>query len=70
MALNISPDFFQMMLSNLFADLPFVHCCIDDTAIAADGSCEDHLAKTEIDLQRLEEHGLQVNGKKSDFAKK
>ena len=55
---NISPDFFQMMLSNLFADLPFVHCHIDDIAIAADGSCEDHLAKTELVLQRLEEHGL------------
>jgi transposase InsO family protein len=68
MGLKISPDFFQQKMNELFGDLPFVIAYLDDIAIFSDGTYEDHLAKLDIVLQRLEDHGLQVNGRKSHWA--
>jgi len=65
MGLSISPDWFQKCMTELFSNLPFVKCYLDDIAIITDGSYEDHMEKLDIVLQRLEEKGLQVNGRKS-----
>ena len=65
MGLNISPDFFQRCMTQLFGDLSFVICYLDDIAIITDGSYEDHMEKLDIVLERLKSRGLQVNGLKS-----
>ena len=62
MGLNTAPDFFQCMLSQLFADLPFVITHINDTAVIVDGNCDNHLQKLDQVLERLQAKGLQVNG--------
>jgi hypothetical protein len=36
MGLSISPDFFQKCITQLFGDLPFVKCYLDDIAIITD----------------------------------
>jgi len=51
MGLSISPDFFQKCMMQLFGDLPFVKCYLDDIAIITDGSYEDHMEKLAIVLQ-------------------
>jgi RNase H-like domain found in reverse transcriptase/Reverse transcriptase (RNA-dependent DNA polymerase) len=65
MGLKISPDFFQQRMWELFGDLPFVKCYLDDIAIVTNGSCEDHLTKLKVVLQRLQSKGLQINAAKS-----
>lgn len=70
MGLNISPDFFQQRMSELFGDLPFVKCYLDDLLIFSNGTYSDHLSKLRQVLHRLREKGLQVNATKSFWAVK
>ena len=68
MGLNISPDIFQRLMSDLLVDLPFVNCYLDDVAIISNGTYEDHLEKVEMVLQRFQSKGLMVNVRKSYWA--
>jgi transposase InsO family protein len=70
MGLSISPDWFQERMTELFQDLPFVKCYLDDILIFSDGTFEDHMAKLSVVLERLQQKGLQVNGSKSFWAVK
>jgi hypothetical protein len=68
MGLSISPDFFQKCMTQLFGDLPFVKCYLDDIAVFSNGTYEDHMEKVSIVLQRLKEKGLQINARKCFWA--
>ncbi len=68
MGLNISPDIFQRLMLDLFSDLDFVNCYLDDIAIISNGSYEDHLEKVSIVLSRFDDAGLAVNALKSFWA--
>ena len=68
MGLSISPDFFQKCMTQLFGDLPFVKCYLDDIAIFSNGTYEDHMEKVSIVLQHLKEKGLQINARKCFWA--
>ena len=70
MGLNISPDWFQEKMSQLFADIPFMKVYLDDLLIFSNGNYEDHLEKVEKALQRLQEKNLAVNALKSHWAVK
>jgi len=69
MGLCNSPDIFQEKMSELFFDLEFVRCYIDDLLVITKGSYENHLAKLETVLTRLRLAGLKVNATKSFFAR-
>ena len=45
-------------MSELMCDLEFVRAYIDDVAILSQGTWEDHVAKVEKVLTRLEDAGL------------
>mmetsp|Transcript_119887 Transcript_119887/g.346392 ORF Transcript_119887/g.346392 Transcript_119887/m.346392 type:complete len:738 (-) Transcript_119887:6878-9091(-) len=68
MGLNISPDFFQKQMTQLFGDLPNVKCYLDDIAIHSNGTYEEHLADVEEVLRRMARKGLQINALKSFWA--
>jgi hypothetical protein len=59
------PDIFQAKMSELMATLEFVHAYIDDLLCITTGSLEDHLAKLELVLTRLQDAGLKVNAGES-----
>jgi hypothetical protein len=69
MGLVNSSDIFQEEMSGLMADLEYVRTYIDDLLVLTRGSFEDHLQKLDVVLQRLKKAGLQVNAKKSFFAR-
>ena len=52
-------------MSDLIRDLEFVRAYIDDVATLTKSTWEDHLAKVDIVLTRLENAGLKVNGLRS-----
>jgi hypothetical protein len=70
MGLNISPDVFQQHMVQLFGDLNFVKCYLDDILIFTNGTFEDHMHKVLLVLQRLANKGLQINANKSFWAVK
>ena len=70
MGLCNSPDIFQEHMSELMCDLEFVRAYIDDVAILSQSTWEDHVAKVDKVLTRLEDAGLKVNGLKSFFGRK
>ena len=70
MGLCNSPDIFQEHMSDLMCDLEYVRAYIDDVAILSQGTWEDHVAKVDKVLTRLEDAGLKVNGMKSFFGRK
>ena len=67
MGLSVSPDIYQERMAAIFADMENVIVFIDDIAILTKGSYQDHLESLAEVLQRLQDHDLQVNGKKSTF---
>jgi hypothetical protein len=67
MGLSVSPDIYQETISNLFADLQNVIVFIDDICIITNGTFQEHLKLLAEVLQRLTDHNLQVNGKKSSL---
>lgn len=69
MGLCNSPDIFQEKMSELFYDLEFVRCYIDDLLIITKGSLEHHLTKLRTVFKRLRAAGLKVNATKSFFAR-
>lgn len=69
MGLCNSPDIFQEKMSELFYDLEFVRCYIDDLLIITKGSLENHLNKLRNVLTRLRAAGLKINATKSFFAR-
>ena len=69
MGLCNSPDIFQEHMSELFWDIEYVRAYIDDLLTFTKGSYEDHLAKLDKVLNRLQQAGLKVNAGKSFFAK-
>ena len=62
-----SPDIFQAKMTELMATLEFVRAYIDDLLCITKGTLEDHLAKLELVLSRLQDANLKVNARKSNF---
>ena len=62
-----SPDIFQAKMLELMAALEFVRTYLDDLLCITKGSLEDHLEKLRLVLTRLQDAGLKVNAKKSNF---
>ena len=58
MGLSNSPDIFQEVMSNIFADMDFVREYIDDLLITTCTSFQDHLEKLELVLKKLQKAGL------------
>ena len=69
MGLCNGPDIFQEKMSELFDGLDFVRTYIDDLLTLTKGTFEDHLEKLDGVLARLSQAGLEVNAKKSFFAR-
>jgi len=59
MGIASAPDIFQHIMHDLLGDLEFVCVYIDDVLIISDGSYEDHLAKLNTVLNRLNLSKLQ-----------
>ncbi len=62
-----SPDIFQEKMSDLMRSLEYVRTYIDDLLILTSGSYDDHLAKLQVVLERLQKAGLHINVTKSNF---
>ncbi len=62
-----SPDIFQEKMSNLMRTLECVRTYIDDLLIITSGTYDDHLAKLQVVLERLQKAGLHINATKSNF---
>ena len=62
------PSLFSRAMNNVFADMLFVHLLvyIDDLLLYSE-NCEAHLVHMEALLQRLQESGLKLSGKKSQL---
>jgi hypothetical protein len=69
MGVSSSADIFQERMTKLMRGLEFVRCCIDDLLIVSKGAYFDHLFKLDEVLRRVRQAGLNVNAKKSFFAK-
>ena len=69
MGLTISSDVFQEALGNLFLDTKFVQVYLDDIIIIGNSSFKEHMGQVEEVLSRLSKMGLQVNPRKSFWAR-
>ena len=71
MGIATSPDIFQWVMHSIFGDLEYVICYLDDILILSgkNNTYDDHLAKVEEVLRRLEKHGMKVNLAKSELVK-
>jgi transposase InsO family protein len=69
MGVASAPDIFQSIMDSLLCDLPFCRVYIDDVLILSNGTFEDHMAKLEIVLKRIEDIGFRANVRKCYFAK-
>lgn len=69
MGLACSPDIFQSIMNELLGDLVYVLVYIDDILILnnQNENADDHIAKIQIVLKRLERAGFAVNLRKSFF---
>ena len=63
-----SSDIFQAKMTGLMETLEYVRAYIDDLLIITSDSFEDHLAKLDMVLKRLQDADLKVNVVKSTFA--
>jgi hypothetical protein len=70
MGIKNSPDIFQSIMNDIFHDLDYVQCYIDDILITSQSNFEDHLAKLEKVLSRLEQTGFRVNLRKCAIAQR
>lgn len=66
--ISTATDEFKARMSNLFADLLFEKCYLDNIAMMTDGTLEDDIDQLNLVLQRLNLAGLQINATKSNFA--
>jgi hypothetical protein len=55
-------------MNEIFSDLDFVQCYIDDILITSNSTFEDHLKKLDIVLKRLEDAGFRANLRKCAIA--
>ena len=62
-----SLDIFQAKMIELMATLEFVRAYIDDLLCITKGTMEDHLAKLDLVLSRLQDANIKVNACKSNF---
>ena len=62
-----SPDIFQQKINDLFHGFEFICTCIDDILILTKGYWTDHVQKLKLNLNKLNEKGLQCNIEKSFF---
>ena len=67
MGITGSPDIFQAKMTELMATLEFVRAYIDDLLCITKGTLEDHLAKLDLVLSRLQDANLKVHARKSNF---
>ena len=68
MGISSAPDIFQHIMHDILGDLDFCRVYIDDVLIISDGSFEDHLAKLNIVLSRLNKANFRANVRKCYFA--
>jgi hypothetical protein len=57
---------FQRLMDEIFSDLPFVYCFIDDLLVASKDK-DEHMRHLRIVLERLQKHGLVLNLDKCVF---
>jgi hypothetical protein len=62
-----SPDIFQSIMMEVVGDLDFARAYIDDILIISNGTFEDHMAKLDQVLARLEQAGFRANVRKCFF---
>ena len=67
MGVACSPDIFQAKMPELMATLEFVWTYLDDLLCVSKGNLDDHLAKLQRVLIRLQNADLKVNARKSCF---
>ena len=67
MGVSNSPDIFQEIMTDLVGDLDYTTAYMDDILVTTNGDFDDHLAKLEEVLQRLERAGFRANVKKCFF---
>ena len=68
MGIKNSPDIFQSIMIDLLGDLEYARTYIDDILIISNGTYEDHMAKLDEVLTRLEHAGFRANVRKCYFA--
>jgi transposase InsO family protein len=68
MGITNSPDIFQSIMMEVLGDLDYARTYIDDILITSSGSFDDHLAKLNVVLTRLEDTGFRANVRKCYFA--
>ena len=69
MGLIVSSDVFQEAMGNLMLDLDNVYCYLDDIIVIGNSSFDDHMAQVDEVLGRLCSKGMQVNLRKSTWAR-
>ena len=62
-----SPDMFQTKMMELMVTPEFVRAYIDDLLCITKGTLDNHLAKLDLVLSRLQDANLKVNAHKSNF---
>lgn len=68
MGIKIAPAFAQAVMTQLFNDLDFVECFIDDLAVFGNGTLEEHLNQVDEVLHRLNQCNFSLKPKKCHFA--
>jgi hypothetical protein len=69
MGIKVATDIFQEAMNRVLGDLPFVHIYLDNALLLTNGSCyEDHIAKVQQVLTRLNKHNFQCPVDKCLFA--
>jgi Reverse transcriptase (RNA-dependent DNA polymerase). len=64
MGIKIAPAFAQAVMTQLFNDLDFVECFIDDLAVFGNGTLEEHLKQVNEVLRRLNQCNFSLKPKK------
>ena len=68
MGISNAPDIFQSIMMRLLGDLDYVYVYIDDILITSNHSFEEHMAKLQEVLKRLDKAGFRANIRKCAFA--
>ena len=67
MGIKNSPDIFQAVMEEVLGDIEYARTYIDDILVTSSGSFEDHCAKLDKVLERLEKAGFRANVRKCFF---
>ncbi len=62
-----SPDIFQAYMSSLMVGLEFVRIYLDDSVVIIKIDFQDHIAKLDMCLKRINDAGLRINAEKAYF---